>query len=441
MNSPSTDQADSPRRQPEQIHLRSDELQEVLGQPPHWVVRSGLWMVAIFVAVLLAIAFFLQYPDTVPADVRITTTVLPTSIEARVDAELAELRVSDGETVTAEQVLAVLQSTTDYAVVQSWQAWEQQLSTDWEDEANALTLPDFTGNWGDLATPFTEFANALRTYQDLEQQDFLAHQREQITQQLSTQQALAQQLTQRTALLEADVALAQDLRDRNEALFTSGALSEADYQQAQKDLLRDQRQLARTQEELTQNQLRQQELQRQGQLLAQREIEQEQAVQERLRTAHAYLQATVARWEEQYLLRAPISGQVAFYQQRDLRQQINTGEEVFVILPELDSLVAHAQLSARNAGKVQAGQTVRIELADFPAQDFGYVFGTVARKSNIIRDGEYWLQITLPRGLRTEVAGDLPFSFFFMGQAYLFGLFLRLFAVFFRVVRGRVGGW
>jgi hypothetical protein len=82
---------------PEKIHngphislqqTRSEEVQEIMGKMPHWIIRSGITLIGILILCLIAGAWFFSYPDAVPAHVTIITRGQAYSVTA--DAAAAD---------------------------------------------------------------------------------------------------------------------------------------------------------------------------------------------------------------------------------------------------------------------------------------------------------------------------------------------------------------
>ncbi|QJB32478.1 HlyD family efflux transporter periplasmic adaptor subunit [Chitinophaga oryzae] len=52
--------------------VRSEEVQEIMGKMPPWMVRSGITMIGIAMVLALTGAWFFRYPDVLPMPVRVT---------------------------------------------------------------------------------------------------------------------------------------------------------------------------------------------------------------------------------------------------------------------------------------------------------------------------------------------------------------------------------
>ncbi|UHG94920.1 hypothetical protein [Spirosoma oryzicola] len=63
-------------QQPSHIVL-SDEIQEIIGYVPHWVVRWGISAMFIVFLILLACSYLIRFPDTISAPVTVSATVQP----------------------------------------------------------------------------------------------------------------------------------------------------------------------------------------------------------------------------------------------------------------------------------------------------------------------------------------------------------------------------
>ena len=56
------------------IETRSEEVQEIMGAVPGWIVRQGIATLFLVVVALLAIAGLFRYPDVSPAEMTLTAT-------------------------------------------------------------------------------------------------------------------------------------------------------------------------------------------------------------------------------------------------------------------------------------------------------------------------------------------------------------------------------
>lgn len=93
------------------LHLRSEEVQEIISTPPAWLIRWGITLVFILTCLIILLSFFITYPDYIQAKVLVTTRVPPERIVARTSGQIEKLFVENGDHVVTGQALAAIKST------------------------------------------------------------------------------------------------------------------------------------------------------------------------------------------------------------------------------------------------------------------------------------------------------------------------------------------
>ena len=94
-----------------EIELRSEEVQEVMGQIPAWIVRWGITILFIVVLALLVGSYFFTYPDMVETEMTLTSREPVVEVVARSSGKISELYVSNGQEVKSDAPLAVIKNT------------------------------------------------------------------------------------------------------------------------------------------------------------------------------------------------------------------------------------------------------------------------------------------------------------------------------------------
>ena len=101
------------------IEIRSEEVQEIMGTPPKWIVRWGIVIILLVVIVLLSGSYFYKYPDIIEARVTIVSENPPISIVARSDGKLDRIFVADKQKVEAGELLGIIENPANYKDVYS----------------------------------------------------------------------------------------------------------------------------------------------------------------------------------------------------------------------------------------------------------------------------------------------------------------------------------
>jgi len=98
----------------EQIELRSEEVQDILTQVPHWMIRWGNLLFLGLILLLLFISWFVKYPDIIPSEATITTMVPPQKEYAKISGKFDAILVKDHQEVNSNQPLAIIENTANF---------------------------------------------------------------------------------------------------------------------------------------------------------------------------------------------------------------------------------------------------------------------------------------------------------------------------------------
>ncbi|MFA0960341.1 HlyD family efflux transporter periplasmic adaptor subunit [Roseivirga sp. BDSF3-8] len=421
----------------EDVDIKSDEVREVMGNPPHWIIRSGIMMIAIVTLLLLTASYAVRYPDTLATEVTIATEAIPTSVKARQSGKLTHLFVQEHQSVVEGEYLGILENTIEYEAIRPVRKWFFEF---WDQlNKKQKIIPFYTDSIPELGTMQASFAGLKKAHNDYRlylEQDANQLKVDQLRRQILVQEQLRESIEQKIAVNRQTFALTEKKYLADKGLFEEGVISEQEYDNAEKNYLNEKLTLANTSNDLASQQLQIESLKQQIVELEQQTIERIVALKDAIRQAAITFHTQLIQWEENYVLKAPIKGNVSFYKFWTQNQEVQSGDEVMVVIPSSDQLFAYSYLPAANSGKVKEGQKVRIELKDFPFQEYGYVYGVVTAKSNISREGKYLLRIDMPNGLMTKYGESLPFSQEMTGTANIITEDLRLLERFFKNFRG-----
>ena len=91
-----------------------DDLNYFLGNPPSWMLRNGIMVVAFVFGLLLWLSYLIKYPDTVACRVVLTTEHPPIRVLAQASGRVAELLVKENEVVEVGKILCALENTAEW---------------------------------------------------------------------------------------------------------------------------------------------------------------------------------------------------------------------------------------------------------------------------------------------------------------------------------------
>ncbi len=149
------------------IELRSEEVQEILGTPPRWIIRRGIAIILSVVMILLAGSYFFKYPDIVSVRVEIVAVNSPVEVSVKTDGTIEHIFAENNRIVEVGKVLAVLKSSADYNDVLDLLT-RLDSAGKWFASPEKISLLDFTGNYrlGEWQHYYSSFIGELQNYQN-----------------------------------------------------------------------------------------------------------------------------------------------------------------------------------------------------------------------------------------------------------------------------------
>jgi multidrug resistance efflux pump len=153
------------------------------------------------------------------------------------------------------------------------------------------------------------------------------------------------------------------------------------------------------------------------------------------------LRKSLKQWEQNYLLISSTNGTVSFQQFFGENQFIKSGDAIVSVIPkDKVAVVGRMSIPSTNSGKVAKGQKVLIKLDNYRYQEYGIVEGKVQNISlTPDENGNYYVDIILPKGLKTSYNKKLPFDKELKGNAEIVTQDLRLIERFFYQIRKLLG--
>lgn len=146
--------------------------------------------------------------------------------------------------------------------------------------------------------------------------------------------------------------------------------------------------------------------------------------------AQSFYQLTkvIKDWELNNTLKSLGSGVITFLQVWTENQTINSGDNVFSIVPDAkNGFVGKVKAPALNSGKIKIGEKVNIRLANFQDRKFGVMKGKIQNISLVPdKDGNLFLNASLPNGLETSYKRRIIFQQEMKGSAEIVTENLRL---------------
>ena len=390
------------------IYTPSGGMGAIMSQPPSWLVRWGITVFFGVLLLLLAVSWWVRYPELIKGNLRIVADNTPKSVVARSEGRLMGLFVKDGQWVRQGQQLAQMETTA--------QPNEVATLATLTDSLVKLTLNgDLSQAYAVAVPPFFQLGELQKPYQTF-QQEFIktkafvgngsAFKKRRILEDDARQlEELEMHLERQLRDQEGDLSLVKADLEMNEGLVKDKYVSRVEYRQSLSKYLNKKQAVEQSQGQLQNNELAKNQKQQELLELSRNTIEQQNALLQTLRA----LKSEIESWKQRYQAFAPSSGKVSFVQAIQENQTLKAGQELFYVMPKGAGFGGEMGVGQYNFGKLKVGQTVIVKLNGYPFEQFGTIRGQLASISDLPRDSVYWAKVAFPQGLKTSANRQLAF--------------------------------
>ena len=407
------------------LKIYSEEVRDVLSAPPKAIFKWGNTILLVFILLLLFLSWFIKYPDIIRAEVLITTQIPPEKLVAKTSGKIQAILIDDKKIVNENTPLAVIENAANYKDVFLLKAITDTISLSNSkfpfDKLQAVQLGEIENSFAMFQKEYiaSELNKQLQPYKvESSAQSFEAKQLRERLQLLEGQKEINQSELQ---LLKTDV-------ERYEKLFNKGIISAQEIEKQRLVYLQAKKNYKSLLSSISQLKSSINELNRSSKTTVINESTTSINLERSVMQSFYQLKKAIKDWELNYVFRSSVKGTVSFLQIWSENQTINTGENMFAIIPSTEKgYIGKVKAVAQNSGKLQIGQKVNIRLANYPDREFGVIEGKLKTISlTPDKEGNLLLNIELPNGLQTSYKKQINFQQEMTGTADIVTEDLRL---------------
>lgn len=418
-------------------YSNSEETREILGRMPSWIVRRGIGVIALTFVLIVIGCYFIKYPQLLTAPVVITTINPPADLVSRYDGRIDRLLVVDGDTVHTGDIVALLESPTDYdAVTTIENALTCSLNQNFEDELEEQWL-EGEYQLGELQSAFSSFQALALEYRSYLAINYIGKKMNLLEQQIAKNTEYCGLLEEQLMLAQNEMVYVKNGYVRDSLLYVGKAIATSDMEKASRALLQQQSVLVNATASITSVEL---QIMQNRQQIIELDIQRENDMAEygrNISRSRQELLAAIAKWKEQFVLASPIDGHITFISYWSSNQRIKTGERLASIIP-IDSVrvIGRLAIPSSGFGKVKCGQTVNVKLNGYPYMEFGMLKGEIASIAAVPdEENTYQTELLFPKGLKSTYNKQLPLIQQMDGTGEIITEDMRLIEQFVRPIR------
>ena len=401
------------------VELRSNNVQEILGHVPVWIVRWGITLITVIILGILTGSWFYQYPDIVRPPVMVTTENPPSPVIAKASGRIVALFVSDTQIVERGQTLAVIDNPADF---------EQVFQLKEKLENNRNTILDFSEpgiiefrtnpDLGIIQTSYAKFLNFYSGYHHFIGLKYYQRKIESQNEELEKYHVYYNRLYRQRNFLKRELQLASRQFFRDSLLFARQVIPDAEFDLAEGKLLQKKHEFEQARINLSTTTIEISKLEQEILDIKQQYTDKKKELELQLIESFENLTASISTWDHQFILRSSSTGKVSFTKYWAKDQSVTEGERVLTIIPEdAGEIIGKITLEMKRSGKVKKGQKVNIKFDNYPHLEYGMVEGVVNSISLVPAENRYTVEVGLVDGLNTFYGIELEFTQEMQGTA------------------------
>lgn len=379
--------------------LYSEEIQEIMGRIPGWVIRWGITVFCILFLLLLSITYAVKYPETISGPIVLTTVNPPVDLISKSSNKIEYLFVKDGELVQKDEIIAILYNSAESMFVLELEKILLENSDNWESYFSSDFL---TKNYslGELQSYYMQFIKQCVLFDHYIKTDFSTQKQKLIQDNIAKTERIILSQAKQMALIKEDLSFEESNLSRDSVLVNLNALTKTEYERSRQSMLQKQIALINQNTAMTSTQanlvnIKQQLLELE--VLRDKEITNYKIA---LSESREQLLAQINLWRDRYVFKSPIEGKVSFIKYWSTNQNINIGDRLATVVPD-DSVqvIGKMHIPSQGFAKVKVNQTVNVKLSGFPYMEYGILKGTINSLSSIPEAQGYAAEVVFNNGL------------------------------------------
>ncbi len=407
---------------------RSEEVTDIIERIPNSFGRWVMFIVIFLIACLLLFGWFIKYPDTIKGQIVINAQHAAVKLISNTSGKLILRGFKPQDNISEGDYIAIIQNSANTADMVKIMNLLNAFNTDNKFLASKRNLFPEKVALGEGSLKYFTFVDALMKICNYQEKNTFEKQEENLTNFIAEETEMLEQNYKSKKIKEEVLNISGKTLQRDSLMrkqFSNNAVSEAEIERSRMNYLTAKDNYQNVNKEITSLQMQINEAKNKLDQLRIEKDDKEKQMRLDLISSYNDLADNLKQWEQKYVFKAPFDGKIEYSKFWADNQFIQSGEEVFTIVPKKNTILGQVQLPANGAGKVKIGCTVIIKLDNYPYLEYGSVKGKVKSvaltpnsSKNTQGDSEsYLVQVDLPNELTTNYGTKLEFKYELKGTA------------------------
>ncbi|MBL1181536.1 MAG: HlyD family efflux transporter periplasmic adaptor subunit [Bacteroidetes bacterium] len=390
--------------------IRSDEVQEIISAVPSWMIRWGITLIFGLIVMLIALSWFIKYPDIIVGNATLTTLEPPVKLVVKSSGKLTSILLTDGSMVEKNQIIAEMENPVTQDGISFLKKYVFEIRNYLKSSNNELPLVNENYVFGTMQTTFNELQKNLKNLQELKQNNFSIQKINSLKSKIVQYKKLIAISSKQLILLKDELKNAEEKYKADQQLYEKGYTAKMEFYKEETLLRQKQMDLENLNKVETEQQITLINLQQELNDAEFQYQENERTLTNNIQANLLEIENGIENWQQNYSFVSPVSGKLVWLEKIHQNQFIESGKSLFAITTNNEKFIALATIPATGFGKIQAGQKARIKLSNYPSYEFGHLEGLVSKLTEIPNENSYQVEITLNNGMTSSYNKLLTFT-------------------------------
>ena len=395
------------------------EINELIGNPPGWLLRSGITVVSIVVGLIILLSSIIKYPDKISCQAELTSKNPPTPITSNIKGYVSDVLIKNNSLIEKGDKIFYIRNTANEEHVKSFNQYVQSL-----EKGNIIkTINDASEpqdlKLGPLLQPiFSQIILKVKEYKQLLIQNRTETQLKTLDREINKLFQLNQNMRDEAAIYDREIELVKKEFNRQKELYNEGIVSRVDLENAEAAFNQYLRDEINIKQGNIRNDIRIEELKLQKESLFEEQGEKINRFQFELLQLLTSWKTLYLEWQETYYIIAESSGKMELLSTFGFNSKISNNTLLGYIIPSNDQTnkqFARAYAPSIGRGKIKIGSKAIIKLDAYPYKEYGILISEVSNIStvtNIEAQSNFFYELIIPLEERiiTDHKYEIPFS-------------------------------
>jgi multidrug resistance efflux pump len=366
------------------MHRRSDEIQEILGTPPGWMLRFGTVLFFLVIVLLFWLSYWIQYPDVVEHDIIISFNDPPNKLISPKSGYIDLFNKTNNQAVKKGQLLVCFKSEADYKDVLSLY---DELSNIKNIDANNLISLRINENYsvGELQNDLLQFIEMQKQYKQIISGDVSAQNKKDIQKQITALENGIQYSINVRENLATQIENTLIQLKNEEAMVRMDRLSQTELNKTRDKYIALVSNINTTEAEIKDKQFKINNLKSEMTAIKLGGEKGRDLSVLQLKDSFILLKSKITQWVFANLIISPSNG-VLQITNNALKpgQYVNKDEPMFIVIPvQSKKMKGIMNIPFTKSGKIEVNQQVLVKLKSYPSSNYGILKGRVASISKV----------------------------------------------------------